>query len=163
MREPFFKPPIYQKFFSSLFLLVLLVPIACTQNEIGCFEDHFKDGAANTTLAGTWKVIAYEDLANNTRIVKDSANSWGGLDVILTFEADRISGKNTTNQVSGRFSYKGTREISVLEYGGTEIGEPAWGQMFGEAVFKFQTFTINDRFLTFFYNNGQNSVTLEKQ
>jgi hypothetical protein len=137
---------------------------ACTQNEmVTCSFGSEQDNPAITSINGTWKVIAYEDRVNNTRILKDSANSWGGLDVVLTFEGNRISGKNTTNQVSGRFSYKGTREISVQEYGGTEISEPKWGMMFGEAVFKFQTFTISEQHLTFCYNNGQNSVTLEKQ
>lgn len=156
------KRPVPQKFFFWLFLLVLLVPAACTPDAVTCFEDISADDNANTRLAGTWKVIAYEDLANNTRTVKDAANSQG-LDVILTFEGDRISGKNTTNQVNGKFSYTGSREISIKEYGGTEIAEPQWGQMFHEAIFKFKAFTINDNTLTFFYNNGQNTVTLEKQ
>jgi hypothetical protein len=149
---------------SGLALLVLFMLNACTQNEgVICLPGSGKDNPAITSINGTWKVIAYEDLASNTAILKDSANSWGGLDVVLTFEGNRISGQNTTNQVSGRFSYKGTRGISVEEYGGTEIGEPQWGRMFGDAVFKFQTFTINERHLTFYYNNGNNLVRLEKQ
>jgi hypothetical protein len=160
MKEQSAKYPILKKPFSWLFLLVLLAAGACDQNELSDLDNDSAD--ANARLAGTWKVIAYEDLANNTRTVKDAANS-RGLDVILTFEGDGISGKCTTNQVTGKFSYTGTREISIKEYGGTEIGEPRWGEMFHEAIFKLKEFTINSNTLTFYYNNGQNAVTLEKQ
>ncbi len=149
--------------FSVLFLLVLLAAGACSDQEATCLWDDAQDDPSITTIAGTWKVIAYEDLAYNIRTVKDNANSPGGLDVVLTFEGDRISGKSTTNQVNGRFSYTGTRQVRIDEYGGTEVGEPAWGRMFGEAVFKFKEFTLNNGTLTFFYNNGQNAVILEKQ
>ncbi len=160
MKEQSAKYPISKRLSAWLILLVLLAAGACAQNDLSDLDNDPAD--ANTRLAGTWKVISYEDLANNTRIVKDAANSQG-LDVILTFEGDRITGKSTTNQVNGTFSYTGTREISIKEYGGTEIAEPQWGRLFGEAVFKFKEFTISGNTLTFFYNNGQNAVTLEKQ
>jgi hypothetical protein len=163
MKAQFAKRPVPQKFFSWLFLLALLVSGACTPDAISCFDEIPADQTTDAGLAGTWKVIAYEDLASNTRTVKDSANSWGGLDVLLTFEENRISGKNTTNQVSGTFSYKGTREIQIQQFGGTEIGEPEWGRLFTRAVYQLKTFTIKDRLLTFYYNDGKNTVTLEKQ
>jgi hypothetical protein len=155
------KRPVPQRFFFWLFLLVLLVAGACTPDAVRCFEYISADD--NADLAGTWKVIAYEDLTHKTRIVKDSINSWGGLDVVLTFAENRITGKNTTNQVSGTFAYKGTREIQIQEFGGTKIGEPEWGRLFTRAVYQLKEFTLKDRLLTFYYNNGQNTVTLEKQ
>ncbi|MBD0258909.1 MAG: hypothetical protein ICV83_24590, partial [Cytophagales bacterium] len=142
MKEQSAKYRVPKQFFSWLILLALLVPGACTQHDqLICCGNPDDEMSANTRLNGTWKVIAYEDQANHTRIVKDDANSQG-LDVVLTFEGDRISGKSTTNQVNGRFSYTGTRQVRIDEYGGTEISEPRWGRMFGEAVFKFKAFTI---------------------
>lgn len=163
MKAPSAPAPVSRRFFFWLFLLVLLVPGACTPDAVTCFEDLSAEKADAADLEGTWKVIAYEDLRNKTRIVKDSANSWGGLDVVLTFAGDRISGKNTTNDVSGTFSSAGPGKITIHAFGGTEINEPEWGRLFTRAVYQFNAFTIRDRLLTFYYNNGQNTVTLERQ
>jgi hypothetical protein len=163
MNEQSAKLPMPQRLLFWLLLVVLLVPGACTQNEIGCFENLSKDGSDDATLAGTWKVIAYEDLVNNTGIVKDNTNSWGGLDIVLTFAGDRISGKNTTNEVFGTFSYAGPGKVTIHSFGGSKVGEPEWGRLFTKAVYQFEAFTIKDRLLTFYYNNGQNTITLEKQ
>ena len=86
-------PSVPIRLFSWLFLLFLLIPGACTPDAVRGSEDV----SADANLTGTWKVIAHEDLNNKIRIVKDSVNSWGGLDVLLTFEENRILGKNTTN------------------------------------------------------------------
>jgi len=156
-------PPISCRLFFRLFLLVLLVPGACTPDAVTCFEDLSAGETAAADLEGTWKVVVYEDVRNQTRIVKDSANSLGGLDVMLTFAGDRISGKNTTNEVSGTFSSAGPGKITIHAFGGTEINEPEWGRLFTRAVHQFNAFTVRNQFLTFYYNNGQNTVTLEKQ
>ncbi len=154
------KLPIQRRLLSWLFLLALLVPVACSQNELGDLEQNTNADAA---LDGTWKVIAYEDLTSNTRIVKDNVNSGGGLDVVLTFTGDRITGKNTTNQVSMTISYPAPEELKITEYHTSEVNQPLWGNLFNAAARELKEFEVNDTRLRVYYNNGNNAVLFEKQ
>ncbi len=149
-----------QKRFYLLIVLLLILSAACSQEGKALVDCPFPPDA---DLAGTWKVVAFEDSAANTRVVQDSANSWGGLEIVLTFRENRITGQNTTNQVLGTFSVPGPGQVRIEKFGGTEINEPMWGRMFGEAVYQFSTYRVKDRNLTFYYNGCNNRVTLEKQ
>ena len=59
----------------------------------GCEKDNsiatIFDDKNITTIAGTWKVVSYDDLTNNTQITKEANNTWTDYnngDVIITFE-----------------------------------------------------------------------------
>lgn len=160
MKEQQFCP---MKTILTLLSLVMLLVTACKKDNVTPLANDFKDDPSITSIAGTWKVISYDNLITQEQILKDSVNSWGGLDIVLTFDANQITGKKTTNTAWGRFSYQAPREINIQEFGGTEINEPQWGKMFEEAVFDFKEFEVNEQYLRFFYNNHKNSITLEKQ
>jgi hypothetical protein len=147
----------------TLLSLLMLMVAACKKDDVTPLTNEFKDDPSITSIAGTWKVISYDDLVTNKQILKDSANSWGGLDIVLTFDSNQITGKKTTNTAYGKFAYQAPREITIQEFGGTEINEPQWGRLFAEAVFKFQEFEVNEQYLRLFYNGRKNSVTLQKQ
>jgi hypothetical protein len=125
-------------------------------------DESFSDDPAVTTITGTWKVIAYEDLVARTRILKDNNNS-RGMDVVLIFNINQINGKNATNTVFGTFSYLTPREVHIESFGGTKVGEPEWGNLFSRAVYDFKDFEINETYLRFYYNDRKNRVTLQKQ
>ena len=140
-----------------IFLLfgIIIISVSCEKTQ---FERNFDDDPSIKSIDGTWVVYSYESLKNPiTR--KNDVESWNGLDVILTFEKDSLYGRNTTNHVMGNYTLN-NRFIHVIRYGGTKIGQPAWGNMFSDAVHKLDSFKINSNQLRFFYNDNRNSVTL---
>ncbi len=151
------------KIIFTLFSAVMLLVTGCKKDDVIPPASDFRDDPSITSIAGTWKVISYDDLIANSQILQDSANSWGGLDIVLTFDANQITGRKTTNTVWGRFSYQAPREVKIEEFSGSEINEPQWGKMFDGAVSHFKEFEVNSQYLRFFYNDRKNSVTLQKQ
>jgi hypothetical protein len=123
-----------------------------------------------TTLAGTWKVVSYDDLANNTQITKNENNSWLEMnngDVIITFQdtldTGQIHGITVTNGVSGNYILSNPRKVKVENFMGTEINQPDWADLFWEAIPKLDAYSVNSTQLRIFYNSKKNSITFEKQ
>ena len=124
----------------------------------------FIDDSTITNINGTWKVLSYEDYINDSvTLISDVPPRLLPLnqDVIITFQNDSIYGKNTTNEVQGNYFLQ-KRNIKVLGFGGTKVGQPIWGDMFNSVIRKIDSFAINSVRLRFYYNNSKNSLTLEK-
>jgi hypothetical protein len=117
----------------------------------------FKDDSSIININGSWKVASYEDYKINSVTLKSDVQSLG-MDVILTFNNDSLYGRNTRNEVFGNYTLSG-RKIHIIRYGGTEVGQPVWGNMFSDVVHKFESFEINKDYLRIYYNNLNNSVT----
>jgi hypothetical protein len=132
-----------------LYSIIVFISISCE-----------KDNKENIT--GTWVVTSYEDLISNSVIEKSDTESWNGMDIILTFESEFFSGRNTTNQVQGTYVLNAD-SIRILSYGGTKIGQPEWGNMFSSAVHSFEKYTISRNQLKFYYNSGSKSVTFGRK
>jgi hypothetical protein len=143
----------------KLFLLfwIIAISVSCEKSQV---DRNFDDDSSINNIDGTWVVISYEDVKNPiTR--KYDVESWNGMDVILTFAKDSLYGRNTTNSVMGNYTLE-NRTVHVIRYGGTKIGQPAWGNMFSDAVHKLDSFKINSNQLRFYYNDNKNSVTLSR-
>ncbi len=137
---------------------ILLLFASCEKENI---SRSFEDDPSIATLSGKWVVVSYQDYTyKNPTIWKDDVDSWNGMDVILTFTTDSLYGRNTTNSVSGNFTVSG-RNIHIIRYGGTKLGQPEWGNMFSDVVYRFQRFEINRYQLRLYYNDNKNSVNLE--
>ena len=144
----------------KLFLLfwIIAISVSCEKSQL---DRNFDDDPSIKTIDGTWVVVSYESLKNPiTR--KDDVESWNSMDVILTFTKDSLYGRNTTNSVMGNYALN-NRNIHIIRYGGTKMGQPAWGNMFSDAVFKLDSFKISSSQLRFFYNDKMNSVTLRRK
>lgn len=141
-----------------LLLCIITISVSCEKSQL---DRNFDDDPSIKTIDGTWVVVSYEGL-NNTITRKDDVESWNSMDVILTFTKDSLYGKNTTNTVMGNYTLN-NRNIHIIRYGGTKMGQPAWGNMFSDAVFKLDSFKINSTQLRFFYNDNMNSVTLRRK
>ena len=141
----------------KLFLLfgIIIISVSCEKTQV---DRNFDDDPSIKNIDGTWLVISYESIKNPI-IRKNDVESWNGMDVILTFAKDSLYGRNTTNTVTGNYTLE-NRTIHIIRYGGTKIGQPAWGNMFSDAVFKLDSFKINSNQLRFYYNDNNNSVTL---
>lgn len=123
-----------------------------------------------TTIAGTWKVVSYDDLANNTQITKDTNNTWpksNNGDVIITFQdtidTGLIDGQTVTNGVSGNYILLNPRKIMVQNFMGTMINQPVWANLFWENFPKSEEYSVNKTQLRIFYNSNKNSITFEKK
>ena len=138
----------------------------------GCEEDDqtwffVKDDPEISTLNGTWKVISFEDQVTKEITTPTEENSWG-LEIIVTFDDSTapysLSGKNTSNQIFGEFTYRSERSLEVPQLGSTFANQPEWGDKFSLAVLDgVMEFNINSSHLRIFYENSQKSITLEKQ
>jgi hypothetical protein len=137
---------------------VIIISVSCEKVTI---NNNFGDNVYASNIDGRWRVISYEDFEYNTLILKNDADSWDGMDVILTFSVDSMYGRNTTNTVSGKYEIS-DRNIRIINYGGTKVGQPEWGNMFSGIVHSLESFKINASQLRFYYNSGKKSVTLEK-
>jgi len=144
----------------KLFLLlgIMLIAVSCEKDKI---NKDFTDNQSLQNLSGTWVIVSYEDFGKNSVIFKSDVDSWNGLDVKLTFTADSLYGRNTTNTVYGNFTIS-DRNIHIISYGGTKIMQPEWGSMFSSVVYNLESFKVNQSQLRFFYNNGKNSITLDR-
>jgi hypothetical protein len=118
---------------------------------------NFKDDSSIININGSWKVLSYADYKINSVTLKSDVQSLG-MDVILTFNNDSLYGINTRNEIQGNYTLSG-RNIHIIRYGGTKVGQPVWGNMFSDVVFKFESFEIDKNYLRIYYNNLNNSVT----
>jgi len=144
----------------KLFLLfgIIIISVSCEKTQV---DRNFDDDLSIKNIDGTWVVISYEDVKNPITS-KNDVESWNGMDVILTFAKDSLYGKNTTNTVMGNYTLE-NRTIHIIRYGGTKIGQPAWGNMFSDAVHKLDSFKINSNQLRFYFNDNKNNVTLRRK
>jgi heat shock protein HslJ len=144
---------------------VLMVVISVFIFTAGCEKDrideNFIDDPSIESINGKWKVVSYEDFEKTSITVKNDVDSWNGMDVILTFANDSLWGYCTTNAMTGKYSLSG-RNLHIISYGGTKIGQPEWGNMFLKVIYDIESFAINERQLRLYYDNSEKSVTMSR-
>lgn len=158
------------KYFKLSFLATLTILIVIC----GCEKEKsiptINDDKDITTIAGTWKVLSYDDLANNTQITKDTNNTWPQFnngDVIMTFKdtlgTGLISGRTVTNGVGGTYIISAPRKIDIVNFEGDYIDHPEWADLFWENFTKAEEYSVNMTQLRIFYNSKKKSITFEKK
>jgi hypothetical protein len=138
-----------------------------------CDEDHletssFYDNPTVNSIAGTWKVVSYENYNGNNIITKTNENSMNGADVIISLNdtdtPHQIWGVNTTNQITGTFECAAeNRSFRIINLGSTYVNQPEWGNLFSDAILKVTAYKVNEQQLRLYYNNMGNSITLVRQ
>lgn len=117
------------------------------------------------SIEGTWKLIAYQDYNTNHKIEKDSTNSFGGMDVLITFSSDvpaDYEGINTTNSFNGKFNIDKSR-LLMLEYHETsEALEPQWGKLFTENITSVTRYEISGDILILKYAKESKGMIFQK-
>ncbi len=128
-----------------------------------------KDDKEITTIAGTWKVVSYDDFDHNIQITKSTSNTWLEInsgDVIITFmdtlSVGHFSGRTVTNGVGGTYTITAPRKINIVDFQGDFAGQPEWADIFWESLPKAEVFSVNMTQLRIFYNTKRNSITFEK-
>jgi hypothetical protein len=143
----------------KVILILLIISISCDKEKI---DENFQDDSSVPNINGKWKVVSYEDFEKGTKTVKTDVDSWNGMDVILNFSNDSIWGYCTTNTMTGKYSLNG-RNINILTYGGTKIGQPQWGNMWSDIIYDLESFAVNKHQLRLYYDDSGKSVTLSKE
>ena len=138
---------------------ILAITLSCDKEEV---NKDFQDDESIPNINGKWKVISYEDFEKASITVKNDVDSWNGMDVILTFATDSLYGYCTTNSMTGRYSLSG-RNIHIISYGGTKVGQPEWGNMFLKAIYDVESFEVNKYQLRFYYDDSEKSVTFSRE
>ena len=149
----------------SLVLNIVLVSLLFL--EVGCKGKNEDSGTAE--IEGTWKVISFEDYANDSVIYKTNDNTWtqynqGDNTISFVLNASTnggLSGVNVTNTFSGDFLIDEAGHIYITNVEWTKINEPYWAALMRN-IEDAESFEIEDGILIIFYNAGQNSITLEK-
>ena len=143
----------------TLFAGIFFIAASCEKDRI---NDNFQDNTSISNINGKWKVVSYEDFEKSSKTVKTDVDSWNGLDVILTFSNDSIYGYCTTNYMTGKYSLSG-RNIHIISYQGTKIGQPEWGNMWSKVIYDLESFQVNEHQLRLYYDGAEKSVTLSKE
>jgi hypothetical protein len=149
---------IMKKLFAVI-LSILIFGIGCDKEKI---DENFQDDSSVQNINGKWKVVSYEDFEKGTKTVKTDVDSWNGMDVIMNFSNDSLWGYCTTNIMTGRYKLYG-RNIHILTYGGTKIGQPEWGNMWSGIIYDLESFAVNAHQLRLYYDDSEKSVTLKKE
>lgn len=143
----------------TLFAGILFITASCEKDRI---NENFQDNTSISNIDGKWKVVSYEDYEKSSKTVKTDVDSWNGLDVILTFANDSIHGYCTTNYMTGKYSLSG-RNIHIISYQGTKIGQPEWGNMWSKIIYDLESFQVNAHQLRLYYDGAEKSVTLSRE
>jgi hypothetical protein len=138
---------------------ILIIAVSCDKEKV---NKDFQDDESIQNINGKWKIVSYEDYEKSSITVKNDVDSWNGMDVIITFASDSLYGYCTTNYMTGKYSLSG-RNIHIISYGGTKIGQPEWGNMFLKVVYDLESFEVNKHQLRFYYDDSEKSVTFNRE
>jgi hypothetical protein len=130
--------------------LVLIIPfLLLIIGMVGCDEK-----ISVTDLYHTWKLEGFGNKANNSfeeAEPKDCEECY-----ILTFSEDgTLSGHTTTNTVFGEYTIS-EKNINIVSFGGTEVGELGHGYKYSDAMCLIDSYEIVKTKLKLYYNQRQN-------
>lgn len=142
----------------KIILVILLVSIELQ----GCTDEISHD-----SLNGSWTVFSFQNLATGTTEFRTQENSWNKNITVqfdVTGNPKTISGKNTTNNISGEFNYVGENQFQVSNLQSTYVNQPRWAFEFITAITSQDlTFEIIDDTLVISYDNKSKSVALKRE
>ncbi len=129
-----------------------------------CNDD---DATTTASLNGTWKVVSFENHATGTVELQTQENSWNK-DITISFDDTTspgvLSGTNTLNAISGKFTYPERNSFKIDDFFTTYVNQPRWADEFLEAILDpVPVFNVDGNQLTIYYEGRLKSVTLIRQ
>lgn len=139
-------------------LLTGCVLIFMTLSFSGCPPD--------TVLHGKWEVVAFRNHITQEEILKTEENTWDDGDNTIIFskinnKRGTVSGKNVTNDFSGKYYTDEYNRLVIIDLIWTEIAEPFWGQLF-HYIAEVETYELGYGELILYYDSGNKSILLHK-
>jgi hypothetical protein len=139
-------------------LSIILTFVVLTAGLSACHKDN------NATLTGRWRLTAYHNLTAGT---SESEPANIPRSIIIDFSDDgykgKMNGHTVTNSVSGEYELLKNNTIKTLSFGGTEVGEPAWGNKFWGAIHSASSYERQGNKLFIFFNSGTEKMEFEKE
>lgn len=144
------------------------------------------DDPSISTLAGTWKVVSYENYSDSSALIRSELSSAvNGKDIVLTFGGNlsggSLTGHTLVNEVDGTYQVgdeKGgntgtnpnsaaSRNVKVF-FGATKAGVGPAGspdQQWEGNIWNLDeasNYVVNSKYLRIFYANNSKSITFVK-
>lgn len=134
---------------------------------IGLYSCH--DELKNGSPEGSWKVISYDDFANNTHTYKNSSNTWfshnnGDVTLILEDIDDthgELQAVAVSNDVNGKYEFDQYGYVTFYDLITTLVGQPEWADWFAN-IGHVDSYEQNGSNLVLFYNEKKNGITLTR-
>jgi hypothetical protein len=137
-------------------ILVLLFTLS------GCSKD--STTTTGNSLNGNWKLIKYYNLTTGTDELEPADNARS---IIIAFRDDQVNGNmnghTVTNTVEGQYQLSGGNKMKTISFGGTKVGEPAWGDKFWDAIFAASSYERSGNTLHIFYNSDTEKMEFKTQ
>jgi heat shock protein HslJ len=117
-----------------------------------------------TTLTGKWQLIAYHNLSAATSETEPTTISRS---IIMEFSDNgrlgKMTGHTVTNTVSGAYELLDNHKMNTTSFGGTKVGEPAWGHKFWTAIHTANAYERQDNKLFIFFAAGSEKMEFTKK
>ncbi len=137
---------------SKLFILIIVM------TSFVCRKEN------NATLTGNWRLIKYYNLITTTSEAEPATIPRS---IIIEFSDNghmgKMNGHTVTNSVGGEYELLKNNKMKTLSFGGTKIGEPAWGNKFWDAIHSAGSYELNDSKLFIFFNAGSEKMEFKKE
>jgi hypothetical protein len=138
------------------YILVLLFALSA------CSKDTTM--TTGNSLNGRWKLIKYYNLTTGTSEPEPSNISRS---IIITFKDDQVNGNmeghTVTNAVEGQYELSNGNKMRTISFGGTKVGEPAWGNKFWDAIHAASSYERSGNTLHIFYNGDTEKMEFKRQ
>jgi len=115
------------------------------------------------TLVNTkWKLVGFVDVAE--KCLKNAEPTDCEQCYTLTFYADTLFGKTTTNSLQALYKadYE-TTDIQIFDGIMTEVGENADGYRYSDALFSVRSFSLQEKELRLYYNDNKEFLLFKLQ
>jgi hypothetical protein len=132
-----------------------------------------KDDTAIKDVYGSWRLVSRENYTTGEVFYKDAqvqryCRTTNQCDVIINLSkgnpTDIITGHTITNVISGSFRFDAvSRTFTTLEFGGTKVGEPSWGDNLWNNMHSIRKYSVNPRYLRLFFNDDKQSLTFARE
>jgi len=102
-------------------------------------------------------VIKYHDFTSNTVRYHPKTEKYP---IWIRFNQDStLIGNTLRNNVYGEYDLFDNNKISITSFGGTKVGEPAWGLRFWNKFREIESYNFKDDSLLFYLNSNTESLT----
>ena len=131
------------------------------------------DDIGITDVYGSWRLVSRENYTTGEVFYKDAqAQSYCGttnhcevvINLAMGNPTDIITGHTITNIIYGSFRFDAvSRTFTTLEFGGTKVGEPSWGDNLWNNMHSIRKYSVNPRYLRLFFNDDKQSLTFARE
>lgn len=119
---------------------------------------------SDQSMMGTWKLVAYKNLITGEIEHEPDTITRS---IIIEFQDNgkrgTMKGSTVANTVSGEYELSENSKIKTLNFGGTKIGEPPWGNKFWKAIYELSSYDVKGESLLLYFSDNKELMELVKK